>query len=340
VPKPAWAVIADTPKDSEDRRPVALGQMPDHVSLFVTHTALDWDLAEHGSHGLPERLDPSITNSIPCSGSRPRSTRADSSAVATVAFSVEPSHSPSGIFTPSVVIPSATIIIRSFSSLPSIIITARRRSASWRLINSESASRVRSTNVRDTALFDVDRARTSTSLRAPVRARGHTGEHTLQHDPRKRVTIGEVLIRRKRHLGRAVRSPDPWPADLDAATAERDLAIVMLMPDSGPVRVPLPLRADDLIDFLLEHLAQDSEPDADAQREQALLRCPDQLAEHFLHALWKHGLIWVACATRTLLLKAVPPLDLGGSPITLPPGADGPEGPPSPQTSTRPGTTR
>ena len=35
---------------------------------------------------------------MPCSGSRPRSTRFDSSAVATVAFSVEPSHNPSGYY--------------------------------------------------------------------------------------------------------------------------------------------------------------------------------------------------------------------------------------------------
>jgi hypothetical protein len=34
--------------------------------------------------------------------------------VATVAFSVDPSYSPSGTFTPSVVIPRAAIIIRSF----------------------------------------------------------------------------------------------------------------------------------------------------------------------------------------------------------------------------------
>ena len=108
-------------------------------------------------------LDPSSTNSIPCSGSRPRSTRSDSSAVATVAFSVLPSQSPSGIFTPSVVIPSATIIIRPLSSSPSSIITARRRSESARLISSSSATRVRSTNDRDTADFDVDRALVSTS---------------------------------------------------------------------------------------------------------------------------------------------------------------------------------
>jgi hypothetical protein len=39
--------------------------------------------------------------------------------VATVAFSVDPSHSPSGILTPSEVIPSATTHVRPLSSMPS-----------------------------------------------------------------------------------------------------------------------------------------------------------------------------------------------------------------------------
>ena len=107
-------------------------------------------------------FDPSITNSIPCSTSSPRSTRSASSAAATVAFSVEPSHRPSASFSPSVVIPSATMFVRPCSSIPSSMITARRRSASGRFISFHSRSRVRCTNVRDTADFDVDRASVST----------------------------------------------------------------------------------------------------------------------------------------------------------------------------------
>jgi len=109
-------------------------------------------------------LAPSITNKIPCSGSRPRSTKSESSAVATAAFSVEPSQSPGGIFTPSVVIPSATTQQRPCSSSPSIIITARRTSSSRRLISSASAVRVRSMKARETDDFDVDRACCSTSV--------------------------------------------------------------------------------------------------------------------------------------------------------------------------------
>jgi hypothetical protein len=86
----------------------------------------------------------------------------DSSAVATALFSVEPSHSPSGIFTPSVVIPKATTHVWSFSPTPSIINAARRTSCSRRAISSSSASRVRVTNVRETADFDVDLAVCST----------------------------------------------------------------------------------------------------------------------------------------------------------------------------------
>jgi hypothetical protein len=48
------------------------------------------------------------------------------------------------------------------SSIPSSMITARRRSASGRFINFNNRSRVRCTNVRDTADLDVDRAFAST----------------------------------------------------------------------------------------------------------------------------------------------------------------------------------
>src|SRR5439155_848575 len=48
------------------------------------------------------------------------------------------------------------------SSSPSIIITAKRTSSRRRLINSDSAPRVRSTKLRETDDFDVDRAARST----------------------------------------------------------------------------------------------------------------------------------------------------------------------------------
>src|SRR5215210_672471 len=114
---------------------------------------------------------PSSTTSTPCSTSSPRSTRLASSVVATVAFSVEPSHRPSGCFEPSVSIPSATTQHRPLSSIPSSISTARRRSPSGRDMRSIRCSRVRETNSRETADFDVKPACSSTSepTGSPVR---------------------------------------------------------------------------------------------------------------------------------------------------------------------------
>src|SRR5581483_1000955 len=47
-------------------------------------------------------------------------------------------------------------------------------------------------------------------------------------------------------------------------------------------RVVLALRADDLVDLELHQFVHDREPDADAEREQALPRCTDELAERLL----------------------------------------------------------
>jgi len=67
--------------------------------------------------------------------------------------SVEPSQSPKGILTPSVVIPRATMLVRPFKSIPSSIITANLTSSKRRAISSAS----------DTADFDVDLAARSTA---------------------------------------------------------------------------------------------------------------------------------------------------------------------------------
>ncbi len=100
-----------------------------------------------------------------------------------------------------------------------------------------------------------------------------------------------MLVRTQLHLGLAVRGPNPWPLYLDATAAERHLAILVTMPHGGPLLVVLALRAHDVVDLLLHQLGQHTEPDTDAQREQSLPRCPNQLAQRFLHALREHGLI-------------------------------------------------
>jgi hypothetical protein len=109
--------------------------MVKHVSLLVAQTALHRRVAEDRADRLAERLG-AVDN--------------EEDALLRV-------------LTPSVVIPSATTQQRPCSSSPSIIITARRTSSSLRLINSRSAPRVRSTNVRETAERDVDRACCSTA---------------------------------------------------------------------------------------------------------------------------------------------------------------------------------
>jgi len=89
-----------------------------------------------------------------------------------VAFSVEPSQSPSGILTPSVLIPSATTCVRSTISSASSIITANLTSSSRRDISSPSALQVRSMNSSDTVDFDVavDDCSTSAPTGSPTRA--------------------------------------------------------------------------------------------------------------------------------------------------------------------------
>ena len=84
---------------------------------------------------------------------------------------------------------------------------------------------------------------------------------------------------------------DPRPLDLNPPAAQRDLTILVAVADRTTVRVPLPLRADHLVDLLLEQLPEHPQPDLDRQRQQPLLRCPHQLSQRLLDALGKHALI-------------------------------------------------
>jgi hypothetical protein len=141
---------------------------------------------------------------------------------------------------------------------------------------------------RDTAERDVDRACRSTSrsdrlLRAPVAASRDAGEHPLQHRPRQRITVGEVLVGRQLHLRAAVGTPHPRPLDRDPAATERHLARLVAVTHRCPLRNVLALRAHNLDDLFLEQLGQHPEPNADAQGEQPLLRRPHQLAKRLLH---------------------------------------------------------
>ena len=127
--------------------------------------------------------------------------------------------------------------------------------------------------------------------RAGEAARRDAGEHLLQHHPGQRVAIGEVRIGGQRHLAGAVSGPGPRTLNRDAPPAERDLARLMAMAHRGAVRVARVLRAHDIVDLLLEQLGQHAEPGRDAQRQQPLLRCPNQLAQRLLHPGGQHGLL-------------------------------------------------
>ena len=140
------------------------GRWPHHVALLVPQAALHGDLAEHRADGLAQRLRPVDHEQHPLLGieaplDQIGEQRGRDGRVLRRSFP-EPErdlHALGGD-------PRA----RRSSSGPSA--RARRASSppsadlqSWRLISSPSASRVRSTNVRDTADFDVDRALVSTS---------------------------------------------------------------------------------------------------------------------------------------------------------------------------------
>ncbi len=118
-----------------------------------------------------------------------------------------------------------------------------------------------------------------------IAARRDTGEHPLEHDLAERVTVGEVPVARKRQLVLVVCGPDAWTADRHAPATERHLTVVVAMADRPTLRIMLALRAHDLVDLGLHDLVQHAETNADAQRQQALLRGAGQLAERLLHAL-------------------------------------------------------
>src|SRR6266516_2067569 len=78
--------------------------------------------------------------------------------------------------------------------------------------------------------------------------------------------------------------------DLHAPAAQGHRAVLVAVTLSGSIRVPLSLRADDLVDLPLHQLVHDAEPDTHAECEQALPRCPDELAERLLDLRWKRTL--------------------------------------------------
>jgi len=121
-------------------------------------------------------------------------------------------------------------------------------------------------------------------------ARRDAGEHPVHHRPRQRVAVGEVLVALDRQLVLVVGRPDPRPTDRRAPTAERHRPVLVAVTLRRPVEIVLALRADDLVHFELHQLVHDAEPNPDAQSQQALPRCPDELTERLLDLRWQRTL--------------------------------------------------
>jgi Transposase DDE domain group 1 len=121
-------------------------------------------------------------------------------------------------------------------------------------------------------------------------ARRDAGEHPVHHRPRQRVAIGEVPVGLDRQLVLVVGRAHPRTPNLHAPAAQRHRPALMAVTHRDPVAVVLALRAHDLGHLELQQLAHDTQPDPDAQREQPLPRCPDELAERLLNLRWERTL--------------------------------------------------
>jgi hypothetical protein len=66
-----------------------------------------------------------------------------------------------------------------------------------------------------------------------------------------------------------------------------DRPVLVAVTDRPPIRVVPALRAYDLGHFELHQLVRDADPHAHAERQQALPRSADQLAERFLDPRWQ-----------------------------------------------------
>ena len=207
----------------------------------------------------------------------------------TVLFSVEPSHRPSGTLIPSGRHAQAHDAAAALQLDP---VKHQRRQADVAKRPRHQRSKVLPGPADELArdgrpggrALGVDDLPADRLTRAREAPRADAGQHLLQHHPRQRVAIGEVRIRRQPHLVLAIDGPRPRPADANTAPAQGDLAVLVAVAHRGPVGIALALRAHDLVDLRFHHLAQHAQTDADAQRQQPILRSVDEFAERLLHA--------------------------------------------------------
>ena len=105
-------------------------------------------------------------------------------------------------------------------------------------------------------------------------ARGDAGEHPVHHRPRQRVAVGEVVVGRERQLVLIVHRAHPRPLDLHAPSSQGHRSVPVAVALCGPIRVPLALWSDDLIDLELHQLMHDPEAYTDAERWRGRLGAP------------------------------------------------------------------
>ncbi len=142
--------------------------------------------------------------------------------------------------------------------------------------------------------------------------------------------------------GAAVRGPArarSSSGDHQHTWSERHLTVLVTMTDRGAIPVPLPPRADELVDLLLQQLAQHPQPDLDRQREKPLPAPPAAAAPP---GLAPGAPSRPASPQRPVrcTFTVVPPEIFGWIARHAPTGADGTEGPPSPQVPRAPGQPR
>ncbi len=265
---------------------------------------------------LRSALAPSITNRIPCSGSRPRSTRSESSAVATVAFSVaafpEPERDLDALGRDPerdhVGSPLQLEPVDHHHRQPHIVEAAAHQLAqrvdgcARRMCATPTTSTSTAPSPRPPSRPAPAYARTGASKRWPASAPSPPA--------RSASRVSEVLVRQQPHLlarrrrsaraaarpRRAGRRASPRPPRGRAGRRPAPSSCLPFGPTTSSTSSSI-------------SSAQHAEPDADAQRQQPLLRRPNQLAERLLHPRRQHRLGRVA-AIGTFLLHGGSSFDL------------------------------
>ena len=116
------------------------------------------------------------------------------------------------------------------------------------------------------------------------------GGPPLHHRPRQRAAIGEVRVAPNGQLALVIGRAHPRATDRNAPAAQGHRPVVVAVTDRDAIGVVFALGADDLAHLELHQLVHDAEPDADAEREQPLSRCPDQLTQRLLDLRWQRTL--------------------------------------------------